>query len=842
MDFRTCPACQASVLEDDVDDCPFCGASMTGKPSARPAAAAPAQKKEAAAPAEPKAAPKSKPAAASKRAASAPSEPAFDEGDPFEVDTRAMVKASPVSRKPAKGRMMRVVCPMCETPGFISPRQAGQEVKCVNPKCLVPVFTAPEPKAAPEPDPEPSRGLTGTVFTIAALVLIAAVGAGLYFVFLGGEESGNSGIESPDVVDSPVTTPGDGDDSQPEEGEKPPPPPPPVDLEVVKKTSLTEIVKAAQQRDRNRSKPYGRRLAAESFVDVGDLQKADVQLNDMRNVPGYVPFYEIEPLVMIAIARYQNGNLEGARAAIDDALSKADLPQVGRTPLDAAGVLAAALYFLGRTDDAVQLASTPAADVQEPRARLSTLWRGAIDAETYSIEHDVSTPALTNMPRPQWVTVTRTLLAWDKPDLALQWVRAAPDRATLENCAAVWAAAEHARNPAATSESIGALAGELEASGQARLWAAVAYSHIRQGDDSGAAEYLQRAVAALQAAPSPSDPMPTPSMKDISEGEDKPRLGLPDPMPLIATSYAALDVAEVQVAMGDAEAGWSSVEQALHCLRATAPSPEATEALVEECQRSRQAVESRLASQLGVDQSRLFLAFNRYRKQCGRLHELALERMEREVRLIKRAIDLSFVQPVWEEILAKQQATDLEQAEPWFATTVPAMVLAYARFREQSDLVAAIAEGLAGANPPADPVDEVKLQLPVAVEENDFSQARSVLQKYQQRTSGDRSEAHLLVLAAVSRLISQDDYKSAIALALAAPDPLAQEDALWWIAASSVRDGRHSLLWREYEKWNLPATSRAALYRGLIAGLDHAPQPAEPSETDEPAAEVSVTD
>ena len=36
MEFRTCPACQASVLEDDVEDCPFCGASMSGKPAAKP--------------------------------------------------------------------------------------------------------------------------------------------------------------------------------------------------------------------------------------------------------------------------------------------------------------------------------------------------------------------------------------------------------------------------------------------------------------------------------------------------------------------------------------------------------------------------------------------------------------------------------------------------------------------------------------------------------------------------------------------------------------------------------------------------------------------------------------
>src|SRR5262249_17821400 len=44
----------------------------------------------------------------------------------------------------------------CETHGFVSPKAAGKLVKCCNPQCLVPVFSAPafkkeQPVAAPPP-------------------------------------------------------------------------------------------------------------------------------------------------------------------------------------------------------------------------------------------------------------------------------------------------------------------------------------------------------------------------------------------------------------------------------------------------------------------------------------------------------------------------------------------------------------------------------------------------------------------------------------------------------------------------------------------------------------------
>src|SRR5690606_36528042 len=109
MDFRQCPACQASVLDDDATECPFCGASMSGKPSAAPAKPAPASKTSSAKP-------KAEAAPARKSPPRKVGETVADDDDPFGIDTSAVAQAPKVAPRPAKGRMIRVQCPMCETP------------------------------------------------------------------------------------------------------------------------------------------------------------------------------------------------------------------------------------------------------------------------------------------------------------------------------------------------------------------------------------------------------------------------------------------------------------------------------------------------------------------------------------------------------------------------------------------------------------------------------------------------------------------------------------------------------------------------------------------------------
>ena len=162
MSLPTCPSCGQSVLEDNPVDCPFCGAAMDGsrgakntpRPKAGPVINRPGARKIPEKPAAPTApvvdsvtpAPEApKPAA---RPAGGPrgSKPVVDEDDPFGVGmASAAAQAIQATAKPEKGRLLKVVCPMCEQVGFVPKNAVGKSVKCANEKCMVPIFTAHDP-------------------------------------------------------------------------------------------------------------------------------------------------------------------------------------------------------------------------------------------------------------------------------------------------------------------------------------------------------------------------------------------------------------------------------------------------------------------------------------------------------------------------------------------------------------------------------------------------------------------------------------------------------------------------------------------------------------------------
>ena len=130
MDLPSCPACGQSVLDEEAEDCPFCGASMSGKPGAKPAAPAATSGSS------------SGKSAGSKKSKAAPEKaekPSSD--DPFDVASPTARKAVQLLPKPSKGKLHRIQCPMCETAGFQSKKAAGREVRCANKECLVPIFT-----------------------------------------------------------------------------------------------------------------------------------------------------------------------------------------------------------------------------------------------------------------------------------------------------------------------------------------------------------------------------------------------------------------------------------------------------------------------------------------------------------------------------------------------------------------------------------------------------------------------------------------------------------------------------------------------------------------------------
>ncbi|MCH8830427.1 MAG: hypothetical protein IID45_12700, partial [Planctomycetes bacterium] len=185
MDLPSCPSCGQSVLDDDVEECPFCGSSMSETPTA--AAISPQKKAESRAVAEPvktKSPSQPRTSLVGKKTAGKPVDSGND--DPFAVDPTAKTKAIPLHRKPEKGRRHAVKCPMCEITGYTARKAAGQDVRCSNPDCLVPIFTAPalesdDDSAAEEPTaPKPFFLTAAGIGVIAASV--ALTGLGVWFV------------------------------------------------------------------------------------------------------------------------------------------------------------------------------------------------------------------------------------------------------------------------------------------------------------------------------------------------------------------------------------------------------------------------------------------------------------------------------------------------------------------------------------------------------------------------------------------------------------------------------------------------------------------------------------
>ncbi|MCA9118370.1 MAG: hypothetical protein KDA79_25070, partial [Planctomycetaceae bacterium] len=376
MDLPSCPACGQSVLDDDTDECPFCGASMSGKPSAGGAAVSKAPSRPAAAAAPEK---KGKPAATASRAAasaskgSSPGKAQKAAGDdPFETEGTAAVKAIQLLPAPRPGRQWEVICPMCETPGYTATKASGREVRCANSGCLVPVFTAPEyeaPVAPPEPEPEKARWPIVAGVTLAGCALVAAVGYfALFYDSEGGLSEKDLGApfvrnapepkddpenpdgtgESPGVELNPFdTTSGGGNSDQTARA---------GDLPAAAElpgTMLAELVKESQQAPPSQ-KAASRRLIAEAYAQLGQLEAAREQLAQLDKVRrNSLEFYRIPPLTRIAWRQLVDGEAAAAKQTLDEALQAASqLESFGRVPLDYATLLSGALVAANRASEA----------------------------------------------------------------------------------------------------------------------------------------------------------------------------------------------------------------------------------------------------------------------------------------------------------------------------------------------------------------------------------------------------------------------------------------------------------------------------------------------------------
>ena len=837
MEFRNCPSCKASVLEDDVADCPFCGASMSGKPSAKPAPKPSAGPAKAPAPGGAKpGSPATKgpgaekaPAAGSARPRPTrepePEEKAEDTSDPFEVDPLAHKSATQVSVKAGKGRTIEVKCPMCETVGFIAPSQAGKDVKCCNPSCKLPIFKSPKLPPEVVAEPEKSRGLSTLMLTVIGIMLVAAVGGGVYWFVL--REEPKPPIVGPIPVEPINPNPVDPGMKQTGNVVVVPQKHQVSTVAEIKKLSQEEILKVTVLRD-IRSKPYGRQLAAEGLLAVGNLAGAKDQISKMGANGGP---YAVGPLAKLAQQQLDAGDKAGAEVSLKEAVTlSAKLLDVGRPSLDSVAVLAATLVRLDRTPEASQLLGRYAQKDSEERAMLSLYWRASLDRGSFDFGQESSLSHLELCGKPLWISTAIQLCRHGQWDQALAWSKSAPDQVTqdaaLASCAGMmsW---KLVRQPDPAIES--KLKAAIESAGLAakvRMQVAVAEVRLMAGDKSITKATVTEIEALLATTPIPPA-APVPGTKAIYESKGIPFAGLPDPAPGTSLALGWGDIADLQMKLGDTTAGWATQAKGLEMLRSVSPSPAMGKHLVEQCADNGEVVKNQLntALNLGNDGAKKLRALSQYRVQCEVILKLANDRFAIQQTLLRRSIGYDLHAEVWDYAQDMEQE-EMAQREPYrshstlltdlyystfFGGQKEFAIQTYKEYTAEEQKAVKLAESTAGKLAAANSI----------VRTGDATKVADMLKPMYVGTTIDRHIIDQQVFEEVGEVARKSvgaSYSMIQRLGLA--DPIVKEDALRLLAGWTITQGQGPELWKLMEAdREITSTDRAAIYLGFLEGI-----------------------
>lgn len=837
MDLPTCPACGQSVLDDDAQDCPFCGSSMKGGAPSKGAIqrmpVKPPPAKQAAPP---------PPVPAGERplpAINKPPKPApakTEEEDPFAVDQSAAGKAIAVSASPGKGRSLEVVCPMCETHGFISLKAAGQLVKCCNPECLVPTFTAPavekKPAAvAPPPAPKSSTGMV--LWGSIAAVLV--VGAGVYWFvggFGGGEKNPTLGIDpgqgyqfkntggepEPDPVPKAAAAKDKKDKKDTEET-----PDKAVAVQATTAKSAAEMTKAAFEAlvDASRKaspnrKAFCRRLAAIEFAQAGDIPAALEQIEQLKKVAGRSQHEAVLPLVAVAWQQLAQPAELAKTLAQAEAAAK-QLPPRGRHSLDATVALCSVLAAANRVEDAQRLLAAHHASPNPANDTLTAAIAIVRADGSFNLDAPLLGRTLDEWQAPLEVAVTLTLAGRGRWNEGLAWAKQAPGSSTAAECTLAWAEAlamhsldTKAENAADEMARATAAAADLFPAANAWFLGRVAALQVAKNNRAAAEEWLKKAQAALGTAPPPS-PLRIGGIKELME------LKLPDAAPLRMAALARAEIGGVRSRLGQTDGAWSDYSTSVAFLRGMAPSP----SIVGKMQRdvktnSPEVMRQQLIEALDLkndDEARRNM--NLYKQKLGELYKAAMTRFHLEISLLTAAVNLGLLDQVGQEIQSASVKTDLNEREPFGETPLATLVLARFEAVGKKDEREALSGVLQVRSDGADPLPALREQSAALIDAGKVDDAADRLQN-----AGDVKEAlDEWMLRLASRLVKAGKSDAALRFLANVQDESLREEGLRLAAALAARDGQAgSFTTAVAARTPLPPET-AALNAGLIEGL-----------------------
>lgn len=817
MDFPVCPSCGQSVIDDDVDDCPFCGSSMKAKPGTKPSPKPAASAK--AAPGKPAAVekPAAKPAAGKPGAPGRPAgtKPGPADDFPFEAEVPGAKTAIQAMPNPSKGRSVLVVCPMCETEGYIPPTAVGKDVKCANTQCMVPIFKAPAPKVETAPPPAPKKKSNLVMIGGVTVAVVGVVGVAAVFLpgmltqkpkpaVLSEEDkallSQSSNPKPPPKTTSPTETKTDV---------------PPADVKTPEKEGATDELLAAVVKQLNdaalmnppkqRSKPVCRQLAAEACIRLGDLKAASEHLSQLEIVGSNVPYYRIEPNVALFWLNWETDKANAGKildAALDDTRK---LPKIGRHQMEVAGRLAAALVAAGRVKEAQDLLQSHQS--AENDGQLAARTQIASDGQ---LARMTKTLAVLPWTRPQAAAATASLMARKQFAAAKTWSEAQSDDEAKSECFAIWAegVAFHQSKPGPanlTPEIDDAIKG-FSAALKARIWARASCGRYLAGDLPGAAETLKLAVAELAKVSVPAEPE-MPAVKSTVNYK------LPADSPLVHAATAAAEIAYVQTFWPEQKAqAEATLDLSLGFARGLAPAWGAVN------ERHNQAEQMGLMGLRDMLKREMSLKNDdqasqnavRYRKVLADLKSAAQRRFVLQALTMSRLAEAGLKDKVWSVVNDRSAESNINRRDDFLGTALIGELVEGFRGTDTEKAIQAAVGGAQIVRPDIAVVRELVQQNPGQAAE------------FVSRLPAENSPRDEIVLTVATSLAADGNSDATLAFVSKLTDPVLREDAYRLSAALLAQRGKVDAVWKQVAIAQ-QATEKASLCRSLVIGVKSGP-------------------
>jgi hypothetical protein len=785
---------------------------MTGKPSTK---AKPASVKKAAKPKPPK------PEPAAKK--SSDDDVPWDD-NPLGDEEQAQTKraSGKVRRKRTKEFPLRVVCPMCETAGFVPRRAAGKDVRCANPECLVPQFTVPSDEAddevASKPAKKPPMSSTTRMAILLPVLFIAGGGIDWYFLWGPGAPQvtdlvivvGDNGGD--DVSDDTLAddTGLDGDDGK----TKPPKKkddskPPTLGVDAIQDLALGKMIATSRISRGNRSKPYCRRFAALTYAQLGDLEGAQSQLDQLQVVGTSLPYYRVEPLTAMAWQQLRKSDLDGARATADAAWAAAESLPHGQTQHAAAISLGALLIALDRQGDADQLIAEHREEPPAGYEDLSSLRQIVEALGIYDLDAELSyrtgpTPAI-----PYQLTLAYDMVANGATDAALKWAKGLANEPQRFNCLIAIAEALTMQATPGASAKVSAITAALNGPNRARLMVRVAVRQWMLGDRAAAKVSL--AAARKQLASVKQPPATTlPDLKGIHNWKAT------NTAPLRAAALAAADIARLEAAFGDPAAAWKAMTQSLAYTRGMAVSPSAIAAVLQEIEDLGPAtIQARLKEAFELQtETKARAKLNTYRRQCVLIQERARERFTIQVAVLTQALDWGLSDLVLAEIQARQEAEEPNNHEPFFDSALPWIILDGYQRAGKKPQATALEEQLGELMQTPGPAVQTHREAAKLLDAQQFGEAIAVIES---SSLTPEAKAQWLLRNAC-RLAATDTPEVVFEFIGRFQNPLHREQACELTVALLARRGQVQQVWHFLEKSSMAPTEMVSACRGLSLG------------------------